>query len=135
MEFRNCKRCGKVYQSANPDFCPDCVDAGEKDFRKVRDFIKDNPKVSLEVVAEATGVDEDQILEFLRDGRLEPANLPGPVLECKRCGKPIYQGEYCVLCLNEISQNFKSTSQQQSKKKSHGEQKTKSFARRYRERR
>ena len=109
MSIRNCSRCGKVYNSAHQSLCPECVEADEVEFQAVREFIKDNPKVSLDVVSEATGVSEDRLLEYLRDGRLESAELSGPVLECKRCGKPIQRGEYCVLCQSEISQTFGNT--------------------------
>ncbi len=107
MDLRNCRRCGKAYITGNPTVCPDCVKVDQEDFMKVRDFVKENPKVSLEVVQEATGVPEDRIVEYLREGKLEAADLSGPILGCARCGKPIHKGEYCVLCRTEISNTFK----------------------------
>jgi len=133
--LRNCDRCGKAYNSANPRLCPECADAEEEEFKGVRKFIKDNPKVSLEVVAEATGVAEDRIRDYLREGRIESADLNGPVLECRRCGKPIYRGEYCVLCQSELQQTFRSGLEDRPAKASKGaDSKPRSFARRYRNR-
>jgi len=131
MVLKNCTRCGIAYTPGSQHLCPACAESDENDFKVVREFIKENPKVSLEVVAEATGVEEDKIREYLKQGRLELADLTGPVLECKRCGKPIYMGEYCVLCRAEFAQPFRSERagiQQPEKKKQ------KSFTRRYRDR-
>ncbi|MCX6645791.1 MAG: MerR family transcriptional regulator [bacterium] len=116
--MRNCERCGKLFSTSNPRFCPDCVTDDQKDFMKVRDFLKENPKISIEVISEATGVDELKIRDYIRQGQLELADISGPVLECSRCGKPIMIGNYCVICQREIQTSFKSgksSGQNQSK--------------------
>jgi hypothetical protein len=107
MDLKNCSRCGKVYYSANPRVCPDCLKAEEEDFKKVREFVKANPKVAIDVVVEACGVSEDQVRDYLRQGKIDSANLSGPALECRKCGKPIESGMYCVLCRKQLSDNFK----------------------------
>ena len=80
------------------NICPECAENKEKNFLKVRDFIKDNPKVSIEVVIEATGVSEIELRQFLREGLIEVANFDGTPLTCQRCGKPISRGLYCAIC-------------------------------------
>ncbi|HDS30751.1 MAG TPA: MerR family transcriptional regulator [Firmicutes bacterium] len=102
MGLKNCEKCGKAYSGSHAIYCDDCLEAEEEEFKIVRDFIKDNPKIAISVVSEATGVDEDKIRGYLRAGRLDVADLSGPVLSCSRCGKPIYRGQYCVLCQSEI---------------------------------
>lgn len=106
--MRNCDRCGKIYASPNPKLCSDCVKQDQDDFNVVREFLKENPKVSIEVISEATGVDELKIREYLRQGQLELADVNGPALECTRCGKPISKGDYCVLCQREIQNSLRS---------------------------
>jgi hypothetical protein len=133
MALKNCARCGRAFHGDTWALCPECLEAEQEDFDNVRQFIKDNPKVSIEVVAEATGVDEDRIREFLKQGRIDVAELQGPLLECKRCGKPIYQGEYCVLCQGEVSKMFRS-SDKESKGRASKRAESSSFARRYRRR-
>jgi len=121
MQMRNCERCGKVYSTSNQRFCPDCVEGDQREFKKVRDFVKDNPKISIEVISEATGVDELKIREYIRQGQLEFASINGPALECSRCGKPIMVGNYCVICQREIQASFqsgKSQGQSQSRNES-----------------
>ena len=96
-----------MYSSLVHDLCPDCQKLDEDDFKKVRDFVKENPKVSVEVVVEATGVDEEKVREYVRQGRLDVASFEGKVIECRKCGKPIESGDYCVLCMNSISNTFR----------------------------
>ena len=109
MNLKNCTRCGKMFASSHISLCPDCLEADQVTFKSVRDFIKNNPRVSIDVVVEATGVAEEDVREFVRQGRIDVADLSGPVLSCKRCGKPIESGEYCVLCRQDITENLKVT--------------------------
>ena len=129
MHLRNCRICGQVFQSRRSDICPDCDAKTLDEFKKVREFIKDNPRTSIAVVAEATGVSENQIREYLRAGKIDAADLSGPVLECTRCGKPIYRGQYCVLCQTEISGGLKNAGSSSQEPKQRGI----SFTKKYRD--
>lgn len=138
MPIKNCTRCGKIFSSSHPTLCPQCIETDENNFKKVRSFVKDNPRVSIDVVIEATGVSEDRIREYLRLGLIDSASLSGPVLECKKCGKPIDSGTYCVLCKRELSQTLMSSLDAQVRNKdkdSDGEKKEIRFWKRYRSRR
>jgi hypothetical protein len=86
------------------------MELDEENYRLVRDFVKENPNVSVEVAVAATGVSEEQVREYLRQGRLDAAEFSGEILNCSRCGKPIQTGLYCVLCLNELSDSLKGNS-------------------------
>ena len=102
MKLRNCSECGRLMPMGLRDICTACAEKKEKEYLKVREFIKDNPKVAIEVVAEATGVSEAQVRQFLREGLIEAADLEGSPLTCQRCGKPILRGAYCAICQQEI---------------------------------
>ena len=134
MDMKNCSRCGKLYATSNPSLCPDCVDKDQVDFRKVRDFVKENPEVSIEVICEATGVDEIKILEYIRQGHLVSADLRGPAIECVKCGKSISKGRYCVLCQQEIQKSFGSGKSGPQKKSQDDKEKKESFIDRYKKR-
>ncbi|MCK4720175.1 MerR family transcriptional regulator [bacterium] len=110
MFLKNCERCGKAYTSSSSRICPDCIDQDEVDFRKVRDFVKGNPKMSIDDISEATEVDKARILDFLKMGRLELVDITNPPLECERCGKPISMGQYCNICKQDIADTFRSSS-------------------------
>ncbi len=61
MAIRNCRSCGTVFDGTHPDLCADCLEEEEDEFKTVRAYIKDHPKVAIAVVSEATGVSEDSI--------------------------------------------------------------------------
>jgi predicted amidophosphoribosyltransferase len=104
---KNCKQCGKMASHLTRGLCSDCYEKREVEYLAVRDFIKDNPKVAIQVVVEATGVEERRVREFVRAGLLEAADMDGFPLECIKCGKPISRGAYCPLCQQSISSGIK----------------------------
>ena len=104
---KNCKKCGKMAGHLTRGMCPECYEQREVDYLAVRDFIKENPKVAIQVVVEATGVEERMVREFVREGLIESADLDGFPLECARCRKPISRGAYCPICQQDISSGIK----------------------------
>ncbi len=71
-ELRNCIRCGRpfVYYGGKP-ICPECKEELERDFLKVYNYLRDHPRARIKEVAEETGVDEEDILDFIDEGRIE----------------------------------------------------------------
>lgn len=106
MELRNCRRCGKVFAYVNNPLCPKCVEVEEEEFKLVREYVASHDKPTVQETAEATGVDEKQILKFLREGRLLKAGCKWSVLACESCGKPIPGGRFCDECANSLAQQF-----------------------------
>lgn len=106
MDIRNCKRCNRIFQFSGNKYCPGCVMELDELYRKVRDYLYRNPDSNILEVSEATGVEEDIILEFLREGRLE-LKEPSLALTCERCDKPITTGRMCKECLREFEQGMK----------------------------
>lgn len=109
MDIRNCRRCGKVYRYDGYRICPKCRQEEEEEFRKVREYIYDNPNSDIQTISEETGVPVKKILNFLKEGRLEVrdenTNL---LLACERCGKPIKSGRFCDRCIVEMKRELKS---------------------------
>jgi flagellar operon protein (TIGR03826 family) len=108
MNLKNCPKCGKLFaKKANYKLCPVCRDSEENDFEKVKDYLWDNPKASIEEVHNETGVDRDLIIKFVRDGRLIAEGIEVNFdLECKRCGDPIAKGKYCASCQRDLLKGF-----------------------------
>jgi hypothetical protein len=102
------------------NICASCAEKKEGDYLKVREFVKDHPKVSIEVVAEATGVPETKVRQFLREGLIEAADLEGSPLTCQRCGKPIMRGAYCAICQLEFASGKAETKDYYKEDKSKG---------------
>lgn len=53
----------------------------------VTDSLRDEPGQSVEELSENTGVEVEQIMKFIRDGRIASDAVVGTV-PCGRCGKP-----------------------------------------------
>lgn len=109
MDIRNCKRCGKVFvKVGSSNLCPECLKADEEEFKKVRNYIYNNPGATVIEVSEKTEVPVSKIMEYLKDGRIELAKMDGlPILTCERCGAPIRSGRFCNQCAALLEKELK----------------------------
>lgn len=100
--LRNCAECGRLfaYIQGRP-VCSRCMEQEEEKYMVVRRYIRDHPGATVFVVADETGIEEELILQFLREGRLQSKGF-AEVLECQRCGKRINSGKYCDTCVGEL---------------------------------
>lgn len=110
MNIKNCKECGKLFQyDGISKLCFKCRKKDDEDFRKVKEYLYENPKETITVVAEETEVSEDKILRYLREGKLEiVGENPGILLDCEACGKAIRTGRFCDQCAHDIEKGLKS---------------------------
>ena len=113
-EVRNCKRCGKIFNFiGGPPICVSCKDQDELEFRKIKEFLYDNPRSSLSEVSTTLDVSVEKIKRYLKEGRLEIVGADGNfVLECEGCGKAIRTGRFCEMCEKEVSGDIKATARQ-----------------------
>lgn len=103
MDLRNCPECGKLFVYNHRNLCPECLKKDEEDFERVRDFINNNPRATLEEVSEATEVSTKNILEYLKEGRLMlRSNNVNILLNCEICGEPILSGRICEKCSSKF---------------------------------
>jgi len=108
-DVRNCRKCGKVFSYlGGMPLCPACKGKDEEDFKRVKDYLYENPRSTLSEVSNALDMSVEKIKRFLRDGRLEIVGEEGNmVLECENCGKAIKSGKYCEFCEKELASGFK----------------------------
>ncbi len=105
MSIANCTRCDRVFKKLfDRKICPDCIQAEEEAYRLVVDFLDQNPGSNLGQIAEGAGVEEAQILRFIREGRLTLLDKlgEGARVACRRCDTPIASGQYCGACFQEV---------------------------------
>lgn len=119
MSIRNCKRCGKIYQyDGVHKICKNCRAQLEKDFEKVKEFLKENPDSSISVVSEETGVKKKTIIEFIKNNRLIAEDLEiDAKIKCQRCGTEIKHGKYCDRCISDMKNEVESVTKKKEKKK------------------
>jgi flagellar operon protein (TIGR03826 family) len=103
MAFRNCPRCGKIFNQHVLPVCDRCVIEEEKAFDKLKEYLDEFPGSNVDQTAEATGVSTKKILQYLKEGRLEPVQGFGLALKCDSCGKKIAMGRYCETCQRDIT--------------------------------
>lgn len=113
-DVRNCKKCGRVYNYiGGPPICNVCSQQDEQDFKRVKEYLYDNPGASMSQVSEALEVSVEKITRYLREGRLEitedSSNL---FLECESCGKAIRSGRFCKDCGKELEKDLIVTARQ-----------------------
>lgn len=108
MELKNCEKCGRAFGAErNETICTKCATEHiEDDFKKVRDFLYDNPGVGVRTVSEETGVAERVIIKLLRDDRIEVADENNALLTCDKCGVGIKSGRICDKCKNELAKDL-----------------------------
>jgi len=106
VDIRNCKHCNRLFQYQSSKYCPNCVIELDKVFMVIREYIYENPDSTIVEVSENTGVDNEIIMDFLREGKLElkEASL---MLECRSCGKAIKTGVMCKDCLSNFETEMK----------------------------
>ena len=107
-DVRNCKRCGRVYNYiGGVPLCPSCRDADEEDYKRIKEYLYENPGASMSEVSEVLNVSVEKITRFLKEGRLEIVGEGGNfILACERCGKSIKTGRFCNECYAEISKDL-----------------------------
>ncbi len=108
MEVRQCKKCGRLFQYTSGLVCPECSEKIDRDFVLVRDYLYKHEQADIKEISENTGVEEKQILVFLKEERLSIAKT-SKLLTCDRCGQPITTGRYCKKCLETLNQLLEAT--------------------------
>lgn len=108
-ELANCATCDKIFVKVTRDICPDCIKEEDRLFEIVYNFIKkrENRQATIPEIVEATQVDEEVILQFVRDNRLRSTQFPNLSYPCERCGNPIVKGKLCENCTTDISADLR----------------------------
>lgn len=110
-DVRNCRKCGKIYNYiGGSPICPVCRQLEEEEFKRVKDYLYQNPGASITQVSTELEISIELIRRFLKEGRLEiVGDCANMVLECEVCGKSINSGRYCVECERELANGLKAT--------------------------
>ena|SRR5690625_2477459 len=103
-QLGNCSRCGKVFAKSIRDICMSCYREEEKAFQKVYRFLskRKNREATLNEIVEATDVEEELIIKFLKQNRLRASQFPKLAYPCEKCGSNIIEGRLCSTCSSEI---------------------------------
>ena len=110
MDVRNCRNCGRLFNYlSGPDICPACRDNIEKKFGQVKDYIRENPRASIQQVSEENDVSVQQIRTWIKQERLQFSDDSPVGIECEVCGATIRTGRFCEKCKNKMANGFAET--------------------------
>ncbi len=102
MQVRQCRICGRLFQSMGNYTCLDCEERLDQEFRLVRDYLYQHPGADISEISRETGVSERSILQFLKEERLT-LSVPSESIRCEHCGKAIPGGKICTDCKERLS--------------------------------
>lgn len=97
--LRNCRKCYQVFSAPGGEVCPSCQQKARDDFELVRAYLQQQPAADIEELHQATGLPTDDILEFLRQGRLKSQSVQ---VHCQICRAPIPAGMACDECRKRL---------------------------------
>jgi flagellar operon protein (TIGR03826 family) len=103
MPISNCTRCGSIFSRTNKPICPKCLQKEEEDFEKAVEWLRENPGQNIQALSDATGIERQDILRWIRENRIVMAEASG-LVGCKKCGAPISAGNFCDHCKQELSE-------------------------------
>lgn len=119
-ELTNCPNCETLFlKSKFRDVCDSCFKEEEKLFEKVYQFIrkKENRTATMVQVIDATEVDEELIIKFIKSGRLKLMQFPNLGYKCEKCGATIREGRLCVTCSDTLRSQLKVFQQEEERRK------------------
>ena len=111
MEVVNCKSCGKLYNAIGNNrkrLCPQCIRNLEEKFSKVKEFLREYPNCSIEVVSIENDVSVKQIKQWIKEERLTLVKDGVGGITCEKCGKTISTGRFCGDCKFKIGNTLMS---------------------------
>ena len=104
MQIITCKRCGKIFNYVQGDrICPQCTKEMDEKFAEVKKFVRENPKVDINVLSSEMEVSIRQIKRWIREERLCFTDESPIGLNCENCGTTIKTGRYCKACKDKLT--------------------------------
>lgn len=125
MNVRPCKGCSRLFNYiAGPHLCPACREKLEQKFQQVKEYINEHRGVSMQTVSEECEVENTQIKQWLREGRLEITDDSAIFINCESCGAPIKSGRFCNQCSYKMQTGFNNIVQDYKKQNEPKHEKT-----------
>lgn len=104
MDVRNCKICGRLFNYlSGPNICESCRADTERKFQNTKEYIRENPRASIQEISDANEVTTNQIRQWIREERLQFTDDSPIGIECEGCGATIKTGKFCEACKNNMA--------------------------------
>ncbi|ASB87172.1 hypothetical protein OZL92_08670 [Bacillus sonorensis] len=122
-QLANCPNCNALFlKNSFQTVCNSCLKEEERSFEKVYKFLKkqENRQSTMIHIVEKTGVEEELILKFIRQKRIQLSNFPNLGYPCERCGTTIREGRYCQSCDQDLASQISQLDQLEQLEKEKG---------------
>lgn len=107
MEVRNCANCGRIFNyTGGKPICQVCREHADEAFQQVKEYVRENPGATINMVAEVNDVSPKQIKQWVKEERLQFADDSPVVFQCEKCGKNIKTGRFCNECKDKRMDAF-----------------------------
>lgn len=119
-QLSNCPKCDAIFvKNKFRVLCQKCWKEEEEAYETVYQFIRkrENRTATMQQVEEATGVEEELILKFVKTGRLKLAQFPNLGYPCDKCGKIIQKGKLCNPCADTLKKELEMFKKEEERKK------------------
>ncbi|EJY54915.1 hypothetical protein URH17368_2393 [Alicyclobacillus hesperidum URH17-3-68] len=73
---------------------------------EIRQYLKKHPQANIYEVADGTAATYEEIVAFLRDGRLILRDNPNMAYPCERCGTLTQSGRLCANCTQALAKEL-----------------------------
>lgn len=107
--LKNCPLCGKLFTDTGLGLCVSCYQQKDDLEKKVTEYVREHPRVTINKIVEDTGVDVKIVKEMVHRGQFITSGVQ-VTYPCSRCGRLINDGLYCPECLGILRQEIKTTS-------------------------
>ena len=115
---KQCKTCGRLFESYGTFDCPICLQEMDQSFLLIKKYTYDHPGANIAEISKGTDVPEKIVLRFLREGRLSIESSDG-MLVCEKCGKEIVSGRFCNTCRAGLENALRSACDATQKQNKH----------------
>lgn len=110
MSLTNCKRCGTLIPSVGTRLCPDCLQAEDEEYHRLREYVRKHPEAPVMQVSKETGVPVARIYDLVRKGKLVAISPESDLaVECVGCGRRIVSGRLCQRCTYRLNSSHASS--------------------------
>jgi len=129
MNLANCPNCDALFvKTTFRMVCDICFKEEEAQFNKVYQFIRKsaNRTATMAQVVDATEVEEELIIRFVKLGKLRLAQFPNLGIPCEQCGQLINEGRLCKKCTENFSNELRTFEKEEERRQEISERDTKS---------
>lgn len=107
MEVRNCRNCGRLFNYiGGAPLCPSCTRELDEKFSVVKEYIYNNPKATIQEIADDNDVSIPQINKWIREERLCFSQDSVVGVNCENCGAMIRTGRFCPACKEKLASSL-----------------------------